>query len=80
MLSKTIFTGAQPVDCADILHMGHNKSGIYEVWPMSRLTEGTPLNVYCDMDTDGGGWTVSLLNLVLFKTFELMIINNPKYI
>lgn len=64
MPSRNTFVGVQPVDCADVFHMGHNKSGIYEIWPMSRLTEGKPLNVYCDMDTNGGGWTVSFVNFL----------------
>ena len=53
---------AKPVDCADVLQLGHSRSGIYEIWPMSRLTKGKALKVYCDMDTDGGGWTVSIFN------------------
>lgn len=43
------------VDCSDVLQMGHNKSGVYEIWPINRITEGKSLHVYCDMDTRGGG-------------------------
>ncbi|XP_022252596.1 techylectin-5A [Limulus polyphemus] len=46
-----------PTDCADILLSGHRSSGVYRIWPKSWMTIGT-LNVYCDMETDGGGWTV----------------------
>ncbi|CAL1279260.1 unnamed protein product [Larinioides sclopetarius] len=49
---------SSPIDCADILRNGYNKSGVYVIWPKSRLTNDRPLNVYCDMDTDGGGWIV----------------------
>lgn len=47
------------VDCADVLHMGHDNSGLYEIWPMNKITEGKSIYVYCDMNTNGGGWTVS---------------------
>nr|Q9U8W8.1 RecName: Full=Techylectin-5A; Flags: Precursor [Tachypleus tridentatus]BAA84188.1 techylectin-5A [Tachypleus tridentatus] len=46
-----------PTDCADILLNGYRSSGGYRIWPKSWMTVGT-LNVYCDMETDGGGWTV----------------------
>uniref|UniRef100_A0A482ZBE6 U22-Saltitoxin-Pre1a_1 n=1 Tax=Phidippus regius TaxID=1905328 RepID=A0A482ZBE6_9ARAC len=49
---------SKAIDCADVLQMGHNTSGVYEIWPVNRLTEGKSLYVYCDMDTNGGGWTV----------------------
>ncbi|GBM78261.1 Techylectin-5A [Araneus ventricosus] len=48
----------RPMDCADVLRSGYNRSGVYYVWPRSRLTDGKLLEVYCDMDTDDGGWTV----------------------
>uniref|UniRef100_A0A914UV69 Fibrinogen C-terminal domain-containing protein n=1 Tax=Plectus sambesii TaxID=2011161 RepID=A0A914UV69_9BILA len=42
-------------DCYDWLHIGGAKtSGIYEITPPGIK----PFNVFCDMETDGGGWTV----------------------
>ncbi|GFR31518.1 techylectin-5A [Trichonephila clavata] len=49
---------SKPVDCEDLLRNGHNASGVYTIWPMSRVTNGKPMDVFCDMDTDEGGWTV----------------------
>ncbi|GFT22626.1 techylectin-5A [Nephila pilipes] len=48
----------KPVDCEEVFLSGQKKSKVYTVWPRSRVTEDRPLEVFCDMDTDGGGWTV----------------------
>ncbi|GIY30269.1 techylectin-5A [Caerostris darwini] len=46
------------MDCEELLSFGHNSSKIYTVWPKSRILNGKSVEVFCDMDTDGGGWTV----------------------
>ena len=40
--------------CSELLKSGHTQSGVYSVNPDGR----GHFNVYCDMHTDGGGWTV----------------------
>ncbi|KFM63833.1 Techylectin-5A, partial [Stegodyphus mimosarum] len=46
------------MDCAELFRAGYNRSGVYTIWPRSRVTEDKSLDVYCDMVTDGGGWIV----------------------
>lgn len=47
----------RPVDCADHLMLGRTKSGVYDIYPF-RCRCSEPVRVWCDMETDGGGWTV----------------------
>ncbi|XP_052813143.1 semaphorin-5A-like isoform X1 [Mya arenaria] len=43
-------------DCSDVLKLGLSRgSGVYRITPWNTHKE---VDVYCDMDTDGGGWTV----------------------
>ena len=52
-----------PRDCTEIFSKGNLTSGIYKIQPhtpqgLYQSNTSTPVSVYCDMDTDGGGWTV----------------------
>ncbi|CAO2578347.1 Angpt4 [Lemmus lemmus] len=42
-------------DCAEIKRSGTNASGVYTI-RVANMTR--PLKVFCDMETDGGGWTL----------------------
>lgn len=44
------------MDCTQIKKNGNVASGIYTIYVNSDRTK--PMEVYCDMDTDGGGWVV----------------------
>ncbi|XP_071494412.1 ficolin-2-like [Diadema antillarum] len=47
--------GFLPRDCADVQESGRNVSGRYAIYPDDCED---PFFVYCDMDTDRGGWTI----------------------
>ena len=44
-------------DCYDAMMQGYNESGVYTIQPNNA---NSSISVYCDMKTDGGGWTVLL--------------------
>ena len=49
-----------PQDCQAIKDMGHINSGVYHVYP-GGVYSG--FEVYCDMETDGGGWLVRNMSI-----------------
>ncbi|XP_035685155.1 ryncolin-1-like [Branchiostoma floridae] len=50
----------RPRDCSTLLQEGYDSSGIYTIYPFSNDVQGSgrSVGVFCDMHTDGGGWTV----------------------
>ncbi|KAK7082262.1 cell surface pattern recognition receptor signaling pathway [Halocaridina rubra] len=48
--------GVRVKDCAGHQYEGATQSGIYEIYP----SECYGVRVWCDLETDGGGWTVFL--------------------
>ncbi|XP_052768019.1 fibrinogen-like protein A [Mya arenaria] len=52
---STHSTDVKPKDCTELQRAG-KQSGIFTIYPNRPMQTG--FNVSCDMDVDGGGWTV----------------------
>ena len=68
---------ADPKDCEDVKNAGNTQSGVYTVKPPG-LTSG--IQVYCDMQTDGGGWLVSSLQEYVRSTSQSIAFALPSFL
>ncbi len=56
----------EPFDCADILQRNPTAgSGVYNIYPL-----GESHSVFCDMETDLGGWTVRTCLFAILLTLS----------
>ena len=68
---------APPRDCYDLLHMYNMAtSGVYYVYPDISAEAFIPVEVWCDMETDEGGWTVSRTIIYFFSVRNLLHMYN----
>jgi len=59
-IEKSLST-SQPRDCADIYNNGERSDGVYTVYVLIGRAHRS-VEVFCDMTTDGRGWTVCVVS------------------
>ena len=55
-------------DCLDVQMAGYDRSGVYDIAFGEDI-----VSVYCDMETDDGGWTVSGVYSIMFVYCDMVI-------
>ena len=57
------FLLVKPANCLNLLERGHTTSGIFTIYPCDECDEKLrSLEVFFDMETSGGGWTLRLID------------------
>lgn len=57
----------RPRHCYDLMQAGKSQSGVYEIFPVGCGRRDVGLQVWCDLENEGGGWTVILSRQPLDK-------------
>ena len=69
LILKLLAAIPEPRDCSDILNRGGRSDGVYTAY-IGRAH--SPVQVYCDQTTDGGGWTVCIIAFKCAKTIAML--------
>ena len=71
-----MYISAKPENCHSLFKRGYTSSGIMTIHPWDECDRNyRSVDVFCDMDTSGGGWTVSMTLKIAVMLTEY---RNPK--